>query len=114
MSTLVARALHRLFPPRESKTLILGLDAAGKGLFKGSVPHFLISRGLGSGKTTLLYRLKLGEIVTTIPTIGFNLETVDIITRKEIVTLTCWDMGGCDKIRPLIRHYFGGMSCILV
>ena len=25
-----------------------------------------------SGKTTILYNLKLGEIVSTIPTIGFN------------------------------------------
>ena len=30
-----------------------------------------------SGKTTILYKLKLGEIVTTIPTIGFNVETVE-------------------------------------
>ena len=29
-----------------------------------------------AGKTTILYKLKLGEIVTTIPTIGFNVETV--------------------------------------
>ena len=27
-----------------------------------------------AGKTTILYKLKLGEIVTTIPTIGFNVE----------------------------------------
>lgn len=30
---------------------------------------------LNTGKTTILYKLKLGEIVTTIPTIGFNVET---------------------------------------
>jgi hypothetical protein len=29
-----------------------------------------------AGKTTILFRLKLGEVVTTIPTIGFNVETV--------------------------------------
>jgi GTPase SAR1 family protein len=29
-----------------------------------------------AGKTTLLYRLKVGEVVTTIPTIGFNVESV--------------------------------------
>ena len=28
------------------------------------------------GKTTTLYKLKLDEIVTTIPTIGFNIETI--------------------------------------
>ena len=35
---------------------------------------FLISVGLdAAGKTTILYKLKLGEVVTTIPTIGINL-----------------------------------------
>ena len=29
-----------------------------------------------AGKTTLLYRLKIGEVVSTIPTIGFNVESV--------------------------------------
>ena len=28
----------------------------------------------GAGKTTILYRLKLGETITPIPTIGFNVE----------------------------------------
>lgn len=54
------------------------------------------------GKTTILYKLKLGEIVTTIPTIGFNVETVDY----KNVCFTVWDVGGQDKIRPLWRHYF--------
>jgi hypothetical protein len=30
-----------------------------------------------AGKTTVLYKLKLGEVITTIPTIGFNVETVE-------------------------------------
>lgn len=33
--------------------------------------------GQNAGKTTILYKLNLGEIVTTIPTIGFNVETVE-------------------------------------
>ena len=41
---------------KEMRILMVGLDAAGK--------------------TTVLYKLKLGEQVTTIPTIGFNVETV--------------------------------------
>ncbi|KAJ8284434.1 hypothetical protein COCON_G00032840 [Conger conger] len=55
-----------------------------------------------SGKTTILYKLKLGEIVTTIPTIGFNVETVEY----KNISFTVWDVGGQDKIRPLWRHYF--------
>jgi ADP-ribosylation factor protein 1 len=55
-----------------------------------------------AGKTTVLYRLKLGEVVTTIPTIGFNVETV----QYKNFTFTVWDVGGKDKIRPLWRHYY--------
>jgi len=29
-----------------------------------------------AGKKTILYHLKLGEIVPSVPTIGFNIETV--------------------------------------
>ncbi|GJT28497.1 ADP-ribosylation factor 2, partial [Tanacetum coccineum] len=64
------------------RILMVGLDAAGK--------------------TTILYKLKLGEIVTTIPTIGFNVETVEY----KNISFTVWDVGGQDKIRPLWRHYF--------
>lgn len=64
------------------RILMVGLDAAGK--------------------TTILYKLKLGEIVTTIPTIGFNVETVEY----KNINFTVWDVGGQDKIRPLWRHYF--------
>lgn len=41
---------QKLFGKKEMRILMVGLDAAGK--------------------TTILYKLKLGEIVTTIPTIG--------------------------------------------
>ena len=56
----------------------------------------------GAGKTTILYRLQAGEVVTTIPTIGFNVETVEY----KNISFTVWDVGGQDKIRPLWRHYF--------
>ena len=55
-----------------------------------------------SGKTTILYKLKLGEIASTIPTIGFNVETV----KYKNISFTVWDVGGQDKIRPLWRFYF--------
>ena len=38
-----------------------------------------------AGKTTILYKLKFGEVVTIIPTIGFNVETIE---HKECFTLT--------------------------
>ena len=43
-----------------------------------------------AGKTTILYKLKLGEVVTTIPTIGFNVETVEY----KNISFTVWDVGG--------------------
>ena len=46
-----------LFNKKELRALMLGLDAAGK--------------------TTILYKLKLGEVVSSVPTIGFNVETVE-------------------------------------
>lgn len=52
----------------------------------------------------ILYKLKLNQPVTTIPTVGFNVETV---TYKN-VKFNVWDVGGQDKIRPLWRHYFSG------
>lgn len=55
-----------------------------------------------AGKTTVLYKLKLGEIVTTIPTIGFNVETVEY----KNISFTVWDVGGQTKIRRLWSHYF--------
>merc|ERR1712093_432806 len=75
--------MMRCFNKRmEQRVLIVGLDAAGK--------------------TTTLYKLKLGEVVTTIPTIGFNVETVEY----KNISFTAWDVGGQDKIRPLWRHYY--------
>ncbi len=54
----------------------------------------------------ILYKLKLNHDVTTIPTVGFNVETV---TYKN-VKFNVWDVGGQDKIRPLWRHYFSGTA----
>jgi len=62
-----------------------------------------------AGKTTILYKLKLGEIVTTIPTIGFNVETVEYKNIK----FTMWDVGGQDKLRPLWRHYFQNTNGVI-
>ena len=66
-----------LFGKKEMRILMVGLDAAGK--------------------TTILYKLKLGGIVTTTPTIGFNIETVEY----KNISFTVWDVGG-----PLWSHYF--------
>ena len=47
---------------------------------------------------------------STIPTIGFNVETVSPVKN---VSFTVWDVGGQDKIRPLWRHYFIGCEGLI-
>jgi hypothetical protein len=69
MGLAFSRVFQRLFSKKEMRILMVGLDAAGK--------------------TTILYKLKLGEIVTTIPTIGFNVETVEY----KNISFTVWDVG---------------------
>merc|ERR1712151_1470665 len=73
---------QRMLGSREMRILMVGLDAAGK--------------------TTILYKLKLGEVVTTIATIGFNVEAVEY----KNINFTVWDVGGQDKIRRLWKHYY--------
>ena len=62
-----------------------------------------------AGKTTILYRLRLGEVVNTVPTIGFNVETVQYGNK----TFTVWDVGGQEQIRRLWRHYYQGADGII-
>lgn len=76
----------------QMKILMLGLDAAGK--------------------TTILYKLKLGEVVTSIPTIGMNVETVEY-QGKSLVSFTTWDIGGRSPMRPLWRHFYKGCNALI-
>ncbi|KAF4783111.1 ADP-ribosylation factor family protein [Colletotrichum scovillei] len=62
-----------------------------------------------AGKTTLLYRLKIGEVVTTIPTIGFNVESV---TYKNL-NFNVWDLGGQTSIRPYWRCYYANTAAVI-
>ncbi|CAE7264683.1 ARF3 [Symbiodinium sp. CCMP2456] len=79
---------------RKRQLLLVGLDA--------------------SGKTTMLYSLKAGEVVTTIPTIGFNVETLDVRHgMMNITSMVAWDVGGRDKIRPLWRHYYKEVDALV-
>jgi ADP-ribosylation factor protein 1 len=89
MGQSISSLFKSLFGKQDVRILMVGLDAAGK--------------------TTILYKLKLGEIVTTIPTIGFNVETVEYKNLK----FTMWDVGGQDKLRPLWRHYFQNTNGII-
>ncbi len=75
--------------------------------FGGAAPARVCMIGLdGAGKTTILHKLKFNEVVTTIPTIGFN---VDEVTVKNL-TMTVWDVGGQTKIRYLYIRTSGKTS----
>ena len=89
MGSSFGKIWARFFGKQEMRILMVGLDAAGK--------------------TTILYKLKLGEVVTTIPTIGFNVETVEY----KNISFTVWDVGGQDKIRLLWRHYYQNTQGII-
>lgn len=73
----------------QARVLVLGLDNAGK--------------------TTILYRLHAGEVVRTVPTIGFNVETV----QYKNVKFQVWDLGGQTSIRPYWRCYYPNTQAII-
>eukprot|EP00743_Colponemidia_sp_Colp-15_P003718 GILK01004012.1.p1 GENE.GILK01004012.1~~GILK01004012.1.p1 ORF type:complete len:189 (-),score=17.14 GILK01004012.1:230-796(-) len=68
-------------PRRQHPVIMVGLDAAGK--------------------TTLLYRLKLGKSISTIATMGFNVEHFS----HSGVSFAVWDVGGQKRLRTLWPHY---------
>ncbi len=61
--------LKKLFGSKEMRILMLGLDSAGK-------TSVYLCDYLFSYFAAILFKLKLGQSVTTIPTVGFNVETV--------------------------------------
>lgn len=70
----------------------------------------VVTLGLdGAGKTSILFKLKQDEFVTTIPTIGFNVETIEYKNFK----FTVWDVGGQPKLRPLWRHYYFNTQAVI-
>ncbi|XP_040872320.1 uncharacterized protein [Glycine max] len=82
MGQAFRKLFDTFFGNTEMRVVMLGLDAAGK--------------------TTILYKFHIGEVLSTVPTIGFNVEKV----QYKNVIFTVWDVGGQEKLRPLWRHYF--------
>jgi len=88
----------------------LALSTLWTSLFNHHKDYRLLMLGLdAAGKTTVLYKLKLGEAITSIPTIGFNVETVEF----RNISFTVWDVGGQQKIRALWRHYYQGTQGLI-
>mmetsp|Transcript_29234 Transcript_29234/g.40387 ORF Transcript_29234/g.40387 Transcript_29234/m.40387 type:complete len:183 (-) Transcript_29234:141-689(-) len=90
MGLSIAKLFQDMFSTQmDVRILMVGLDAAGK--------------------TTILYKLKLGEVQNTVPTIGFNVEEV----QYGSVTFNVWDCGGQEKIRKLWKHYYEGVRGVI-
>jgi ADP-ribosylation factor protein 1 len=68
MGLTFSKLFDRLWGKKEMRILMVGLDAAGK--------------------TTILYKLKLGEIVTTIPTIG-TIPMIQALSLSELHPQAC-------------------------
>lgn len=82
MGNFFMRGFQKLFGGPEVRILMVGLDNAGK--------------------TTILYKLRLNETVSTVPTIGFNVETV----QYKNIAFTVWDIGGQVCFLFIFKYFF--------
>lgn len=90
MGSIITRVWDKLFASgKDVRILLVGLDAAGK--------------------TTLLYKLKLGDAVMAIPTIGFNVEEVSY----KNITFTMWDVGGQERLRSMWSYYYHNTNAVI-
>ena len=87
--TKVIDSLASLRTSKKTRLLLLGLD--------------------GAGKTTILYKMKLNEYLNTVPTVGFNVESIEY----KNLNMTIWDVGGQTSIRKLWKHYFTGTDAVV-
>lgn len=90
MGAFISKFWFMLFPAKEYKIVIVGLDNAGK--------------------TTTLYKLHLGEVVTTHPTVGSNVE--ELVYKN--IRFEVWDLGGQDRLRTSWTTYYRGTHAVIV
>jgi len=88
MGGFFSRILRKMLGKQQLRVLLLGLDSAGK--------------------TTILYQM-IGKPAETVPTIGFNVETVQWGPLQFVV----WDVSGQERLRSFWRHYYRGTSGIV-
>ena len=62
-----------------------------------------------AGKTTILYRLSLGQLIKTTPTIGSNVEEI----TYNNVKFQAWDLGGQESTRSVWDVYFINADAII-
>ncbi|XP_023538886.1 ADP-ribosylation factor-like protein 5 isoform X1 [Cucurbita pepo subsp. pepo] len=89
MGAFISRFWFMLFPAKEYKIVVVGLDNAGK--------------------TTTLYKLHLGEVVTTHPTVGSNVE--ELVYKN--IRFEVWDLGGQERLRTSWATYYRGTHAVI-
>jgi len=95
----------------ESRATMGNLWSLWQNLFQGEKEVKAIIVGLNNaGKTTTLYQLHLGQVVSTQPTIGSNVEEV----RRGKVRFQCWDLGGQESLRKTWEMYFTNTQAVLL
>lgn len=90
MGMIVSRLWYTMFPAKEYKIVVVGLDNAGK--------------------TTTLYKLHLGDVVSTQPTVGSNVEQVNYKNLRFEV----WDLGGQERLRASWATYYRGTHALVM
>ncbi|NP_955987.1 ADP-ribosylation factor-like protein 11 [Danio rerio] len=73
-------------------------------------PQVLIMGLDSAGKSTLMYRQLHGVIMQTSPTVGFNVATLQL---NKKTSLTVWDIGGQDTMRPNWKYYLEGCKVLV-
>ncbi|GAB5371039.1 hypothetical protein AAMO2058_001545100 [Amorphochlora amoebiformis] len=82
-----------------------------KKLFASSQKFKICLVGLdNAGKTTVLFKLHVGEVVETQPTVGSNVEEVSVNNLKFV----CWDLGGQETFRKHWSDYFTDTSGVIM
>jgi small GTP-binding protein len=70
-----------------------------------------------AGKTSVLYWMKFRKRIKTVPTFGFNVETIcgtDFsFGDEEISSFDIWDVGGANRTRAFWTYYYRGMCGII-
>ncbi|CAG5896735.1 ADP-ribosylation factor-like protein 14 [Menidia menidia] len=84
---------HLVSKQPEVQVLLLGLDNAGK--------------------STFLYKLKHNACVTTVPTIGFNVEMLDARKSRKNISVTLWDVGGQGLMRPHWQDFHQNTAAVV-